>query len=188
MRGYNIYKRKVGFPVVRLLRRRGSFLVEASIALFLLVAIAFVLVEASLNMLQPRSWVMKQNLADAYLSKEVALMNRVDFDSIVDGSSSWGSGTMVHVGAAPLQIGTLPGFVSTDEGGVGRSFTANVYRMRLPLETSTSTPSFQVASGANVLSLSDLGIRAYKLQSHVVFSVDNGATQYVKTRTVVRSQ
>lgn len=45
--------------------RRGAFLVEGAIALFLLVAISFVLLEASLNILKPRSYVMQQNMTDA---------------------------------------------------------------------------------------------------------------------------
>lgn len=176
-------------------KSKGSFLVETSISLFVLVAIAVVLVDSSINILQPRSWVMKQNLADAYLSKEVAEANRVDFSSIGDGSfGGWGtpsatgagkdtiSGNMVST--ADVALGKLPGF--TLGTGNGRNFTGDVTRQVTALQTNGADGAFTPATNGGKLTLANLGIRAYRLQSHVSYTIDG--TVYVKTRTIIRSQ
>lgn len=155
---------------------------ESSISLFLLVAIALVLVTSSLNILKPRDWTMKQNLADAFLSREVALANRADFDSIHGGTSLWGA-----PGAATttndVVIGSLPGFTA---GGAGRPFEATVHRVIVPIQANAAIPDFSSGSATTPLSLADLGIRSYELHSHVVYTI--GGDSYVKSRTVIRSQ
>ena len=191
---------------------RGSFLIETTISLFVLVAIAIVLLDASFNILKPRTWTMKTNLVDAYLSQEVALMNSIDFDDIInpeidvnDDPTGWGSGSVsvaslanavpVTVDGTPggstdIVMGKLPGFSS---GGAGRDYTARVYRLRIipivnaaTIVNSTTAADFEPGAEGDPLTLADTGVNCYELQTHVVYTVGNDT--FVKTRSVIRSQ
>lgn len=184
-------------------QRRGSFLVETTISLFVLVAIAIVLMDASFNILRPRTWTMKTNLVDAYLSQEVALMNSLDFDDIAAGSDTsgvttgWGAGTTstaVLANAVVLNgtpMGKMPGFTAGPNNG--RDYTATVYRVRIIPQVSGTTivnsataADFEQDAAGQALSLADTGVNCYELQTHVVYTVGNDT--YVKTRSVIRSQ
>ncbi|GAA5497455.1 hypothetical protein Rhal01_03651 [Rubritalea halochordaticola] len=151
----------------RMRKRKGDFLIEGTIALFLLVSLAFLLLQSSLTILRPRSETIAHNMADAYLTFETALANRVDFDTIpVDGQ--WPlypafSQTQVNLGTMP-QSGVI--------------MTGDVRRTRMAYDWAPT--------GAGAIDFDTLGIQVWKLQSHLVYSV-NG-TQFVKSRTVVRSQ
>jgi len=181
-------------------------LIETSISIFLLSAIAIVLLDASFNILKPRVWTMKTNLVDAYLSQEVALMNSLDFDDIAtppvdaDGDpTEWGGGTTstaVLANAVPVTaadgtpnvvMGKMPGF--TAGANNGRDYTATVYRVRTIPAAAVVDPAlvadFQPGAGAQ-FSLEDTGINCYELQTHVVYEI--GGETYVKTRSVIRSQ
>lgn len=172
---------KLGIKKTRRLLPRGSFLIESTVSLFLLVVISLVLVDASFNILAPRTWTMQQNLVDAYLSQEVALANREPFSSIENGASAWGAGA--NVPTAAVTVGRLPGFVA---GGVGRNYNVvSVNRIRVTNQANNAVPGFKPTAGA-FFQLSDLGIRSYALQTHVVYTLNNQT--YVKSRTVIRSQ
>jgi hypothetical protein len=193
-------KKRLSDPKLRLMKaaqaspsikkRKGTFLVEASISLFILVAIAIVLADASLNILQPRSWVMRQNLVDAYLSQEVAEANRVDFGSIGNSTfDGWGTADAFNAAATltdarTVTLGLLPGF--TAGTGNGRVYEGQVRRQLTELQGAVATPDFRSNTDGGAVSLADLGIQAYKLQSHVSYVID-GQT-YIKSRTVIRSE
>lgn len=192
---------------------RGSFLIETTISLFVLVAIAIVLVDASFNILKPRTWTMKTNLVDAYLSQEVALMNNLDFADITAGTDSsgetagWGTGANITStaqsadavrvlaadGSFNVPMGKMPGFVAG--AGNGRDYTAEVYRVRIVpspwiSNTGVADPAavadFNKDAAATALTMADTGVYCYELQTHVVYTVGNDT--YVKTRSVIRSQ
>lgn len=183
-------------------KRRGSFLLESAISLFLLVSISVVLLNSSFNILKPRNWTMKQNLVDAFLSQDVALANRIDFETIATGgtvnvlvpgeaatrATGWGNGAAAAAAIANattqtnVTMGLLPSFTA---GGAGRPYTATVHRVRIPLQGNAAVADFAPANGAS-LTLADLGIRAYKLETHVEYTL--GGNTYVKSRTVIRSQ
>lgn len=184
-------------------QRRGSFLIETTVSLFVLVAISIVLMSASFNILQPRTWTMKTNLVDAYLSQEVALMNNLDFDDIAAGTDTsgvttgWGTGassTAALANAVVLNgtpMGRMPGFTAGPSNG--RVYNANVYRVRIipqvngaTIVNSTAVADFEQSSTGQALSLADTGVNCYELQTHVVYTVGNNT--YVKTRSVIRSQ
>ena len=184
-------------------QQRGSFLIETTISLFVLVAIAIVLLDASFNILKPRTWTMKTNLVDAYLSQEVALMNNLDFDDIAAGTdtsgvtSGWGIGNTSSADltkAVTLNnavMGKMPGF--TAGAGNGRDYVANVYRVRnIPqvsgatIVNSSTAADFGTGDAGQALTLADTGVNCYELQTHVVYTVGNDT--YVKTRSVIRSQ
>lgn len=148
--------------------RRGGFLVEGAIALFLLVVISLVLLESSLNILKPRSYAMMQNMTDAYLSYEVAYANRVDFDGI-STSGEWPVSPAYS--ESTVTVGTIPG---------AGQVTATLKRTRV-------APERMTAEGSDpILDLDDLGIEIWELQSHLVYSI--GSDEFYKSRTVVRSQ
>lgn len=184
-------------------QRRGSFLIETTISLFVLVAIAIVLVNASFNILKPRTWTMKTNLVDAYLSQEVALMNNLNFDDIAAGTDTsgvttgWGTGassTAILASAVVLNdtpMGKMPGFTAGSNNG--RAYNANVYRVRIipqvngaTIANSTAVADFEQSAAGQALSLADTGVNCYELQTHVVYIIGNDT--YVKTRSVIRSQ
>ena len=146
---------------------------------------------------------MRTNLVDAYLSKEVALMNSLSFDDIVAGTDSsgvtggWGTGTGSVASLAQANVlnarvmGKMPGF--TAGLNQGRNYTATVYRLRLiplvdgaQMNNTVAAPSFRDNPTANTLKIEDAGIKCYELQTHVVYQVGNDT--YVKTRSVIRSQ
>jgi len=179
-------------------QRRGSFLIETSISIFLLSAIAIVLLDASFNILKPRVWTMKTNLVDAYLSQEVALMNSLDFEDIADGTDdageriNWGDGatsTAVFANAVQLDdvvMGKMPGFTAGADNG--RDYPATVFRVRVIPDTAKDNPTTAAdfipeATGFN---LKNTGVHCYELQTHVVYEI--GGETYVKTRSVIRSQ
>ncbi len=152
-------------------RRAGSFLVEGTVALSLLVAIAIILLSLSIDVITPRVWVIRQNLADAYLTREVALGNSMDFDIIAGRDAATPSPWPVfpaNTVTNNVVIGTLNN---------GQNVTATLTRTRI-LRNSPGTPQF--------LSLTDLGISMWELQSHLSYTI--GGDTYVKSRTMVRTE
>lgn len=155
-------------PFRRKRLRKGSLLIEGSLALSLIVAISLILLDASINVLKPRVYTIHQNMSDAQISYEVAYANRVDFDSISSGSSEWPLYPATK--DSTVTIGTLPG---------GIDVTAEVKRFRKSLTRTT-------AGAEPVLGLGDLGIEVWELQSVLAYKV--GGKEYVKACTVIRSQ
>lgn len=149
-------------------QRRGSLLIEGTAALALLVGISLVLMNASINVLKPRLYTIHQNMSDAQISYEVAYANRVDFDTIASGDSEWPLYPASNT--STVTIGTLAG---------GKEVTAEVKRFRKSIS--------RTASGGNpVISLADLGIEVWELQSVVIYKI--GGKEYAKACTVIRSQ
>lgn len=157
-----------GIHFQRCTPRRGSFLIEGTLALSLIVAISLILLDTSINVLKPRIYTIHQNMTDAQISYEVAYANRADFDSLSESSSEWPLYPATK--DSTVTIGTLPG---------GQDITAVVKRFRKNLTRTTY--------GAQpVLGLSDLGIEVWELQSVLVYQI--GGKEYVKACTVIRSQ
>ncbi|SHJ72469.1 hypothetical protein SAMN02745181_2445 [Rubritalea squalenifaciens DSM 18772] len=148
-------------------KRKGDFLVEGTIALFVLVSLMLVMLQGSLTIVKPRAQTIGHNMADAYLSYELAYANRVDFDSISD-SGEWPEYPLYQ--ETQVNLGTLP--------NSGIVLTGDVRRTRSAYDW---TPT-----GTGAISFTDLGIQVWKLQSHLVYTV-NGDT-FVKSRIVIRSQ
>lgn len=150
--------------------RRGSVLVEAMVALLILSIVGLVVFKGSINILAPRQWTLVQNISDSYLSYEKAYAQRIPFEEFTAAGSPW----PVYPAKADttVTLGTLPG---------GRTLDATVVRTRIP--DSNNLPAFG-GSGTTESNPSEMQI--WKLQSHVVFNVAN--RQYVKSRTIVRSQ
>ncbi len=152
-------------------KRRGSLLVEATLALGLLIAIALILVKLSLDVLVPRTWVIRQNLADAYLTFEVAQGSSIDYDVLVDrdpGTPSPWPEFPANTVIPNVTIGTLNN---------GQPVTGTLTRTRIQ-KTSPAV--------GNLLSMESLGIEMWELQSHLSYNI--GERTYVKSRTIIRTE
>ncbi len=150
--------------------RRGSVLIEAIIALSLLLVVSLVILKGTMNILAPRQWTMVQNVSDAYLSYEKAFAQRIPFESLTDSSSPWPVYPAKSEG--PVTLGTLPG---------GRTLTGNVIRTRMPDDN--NLPAF---GGNATTATNPAEMQTWILQSHVTYTISG--RDYVKSRTIVRTQ
>jgi len=150
--------------------KRGSVLVEAIIALSLLLVVSLVILKGTMNILAPRQWTMVQNVSDAYLSYEKAFAQRIPFESLTGSSSPW----PVYPAKSEdlVTLGTLPG---------GRTLTGNVIRTRIP--DGNNLPAF---GGEATKATNPAEMQTWILQSHVTYKISG--RDYVKSRTIVRTQ
>jgi type II secretory pathway pseudopilin PulG len=159
-------------------RRRGFLLVEAMISLSILTVIGLVLLKLSMNILAPRQWIMQQTLADAYMSQERATAERIPFATLTGAASPWPN--FAAAGATSVipaqQIGALP-----DAAAVGRPVFGTVTRTRFH-----DPNNLPINGGTGTLVENPASMNIWKVQSVLTFRV--GANQYVKSRTVLRSQ
>lgn len=140
--------------------------------MILLGAIALTLFKGSLNMLSPRQSTLAQNITDAYMTFEKAQAERIDFvvlTSDTDPNNLW---TLTPTTEADVNIGNLPG---------GQAIRGNVIRVRIP--DPNNLPAFG-GTGDSVTNPS--GLQTWQLQSHLTYTI--AGRQYVKSRTVVRTQ
>jgi type II secretory pathway pseudopilin PulG len=162
------------FPDVSAFRksrsRRAFVLIEATLSMAILTIVGLVLLKLSLNVLHPRQWALQQTVTDAYMTYERAYAQRVSFESITSSTSPW----PIYPDASEetIELGRLPG---------NRPITGTVFRSRtadpgnLPKDGGTGT------TGSN-----PAGMKVWRLQSVVSYQI--GGRQYIKSRTVVRSQ
>ena len=150
--------------------KRGSVLVEAIIALSLLLVVSLIILKGTMNILAPRQWTMVQNVSDAYLSYEKAFAQRIPFESLTGSSSPW----PVYPAKSEdlVTLGTLPG---------GRTLTGNVIRTRMP--DGNNLPAF---GGEATTATNPAEMQTWILQSHVTYRISG--RDYVKSRTIVRTQ
>lgn len=132
--------------------------------------VSLVLLKGTMNILSPRQQTLIQNVSDAYLTYEKAYAQRIDFDELTGNSSPW----PVYPAKAEesVTMGTLPG---------GRTLTGTVIRTRIP-----DTNNLPAYGGTGDSSSNPAGTRTWKLQSHLTYFISD--REYVKSRTVVRSQ
>ena len=150
--------------------KRGSVLIEAIIALTLLLVVSLVILKGTMNILAPRQWTMVQNVSDAYLSYEKAYAQRIPFDTLTDASSPWPVYPAKSEG--PVTLGTLPG---------GRTLTGNVIRTRTP--DANNLPAF---GGDATTATNPAEMQTWILHSHITYMISG--REYVKSRTIVRTQ
>lgn len=150
--------------------RRGSFLVEAVIAMILLVSIGLVLFKGTLNVIAPRQWTLSQNITDAYLTYEKAYAERVEFTEITDAASPWP--IYPSKSSSTVTLGTLPG---------GRSLTGTLIRTRI-----ADTNNLSTFGGSGDIASNPSEMQTWKLQSHLLYTI--AGRDYVKSRTIVRTQ
>lgn len=150
--------------------RRGSILLEVTYAMTVLTALALILLKLSINITAPRQWTLQQTVTDAYMSFEKALAQRMPLDSLLAVDSPWPANPATNTITAV--VGRLPG---------GAPINGQVTR------TMFADPNNLVsAGGSGTPDTNPAGMRVYRFQSLLVYNV--GERQYVKSRTVVRSQ
>jgi len=150
--------------------RRGSFLVEAVIAMALLSTIGLVLFKGTLNIIAPRQWSLSQNITDAYLTYEKAYAERVNFSEITSTSSDWP--IFPAKSEFEVTLGTLPG---------GHEIKGTMIRTRIPDEN-----NLVAFGGIGDIDSNPSDMQTWKLQSHLLYTI--AGRDYVKSRTVVRTQ
>ena len=148
--------------------RPGSMLIEMTVALGLLVAIAYLLLQGTINIIPPRNWVIMQNVTDAYLTYEEAYARRISFDELTSDTSAWPTTAI----PAEVEIGKSPG---------GRTIKGTIIRTRVAYGNNITA-----TSDANDQALNPAKMETWKLQSHLTYSI--GGKNYVKSRTVVRTR
>ena len=136
----------------------------------LLSAIGLTVFKGTLDLMAPRQWVIYQNISDAYISYEQAYAERISFEELTDNASPWP--IYPATATSEVEMGKFPG---------GDPITATVIRTRIPDEN--NMPS---AGGTGNSTTNPSEMESWQLQSHVTYII--GGKEYVKSRTIVRSQ
>ncbi|OYV05419.1 MAG: hypothetical protein CFE26_11700 [Verrucomicrobiales bacterium VVV1] len=145
-------------------------LVEATMALSILTILGLLLLKLSLNVLYPRQWTLQQTLSDAYLTYEIAYAQRIPFETLTGNSSPWPM--FPATATTTVEIGKIPG---------GRSVNATVVRTRI-----ADPDNYPIDGGTGTVSTNPSAMKVWEVQS--ILSYQIAGRNYVKSRTVVRSQ
>lgn len=145
-------------------------MIETMVSLSLLTMLGLVLLKLSLNVLHPRQWVLGQALSDAYLTYERAYAERIPFENLLANNSPWP--TFPATSATVVEIGRLPG---------NRIVTGTVTRTRTP-----DAGNYPLDGGTGTVDSNPAAIKVWKAQSVLTYKI--GSLNYVKSRTVLRSQ
>lgn len=150
---------------------RGSALIEITMALSVLTILGLFLFKGSINALYPRQWSLEQTLSDAYLTYEKAYAQRIPFSDLTAAGSPWPVQPESSV-LEDVEIGRIPG---------GTPIYAKVIRTRIP-----DTNNYASDGGSGTTVTNPSAMKVWKVQS--ILSYQIGDRNYVKSRTVVRSQ
>ena len=150
--------------------RRGSLIVELAMAMALLTAIGLVVFKGSLDLMAPRQWTIYQNVSDAYITYEEAYAERISFDELTDTDSPWPIYPLSTT--SEVEIGKFPG---------GNPIMAKVIRTRIADPNNLPT-----AGGSGSITTNPSEMETWQVQCHLTYTI--GDNEYVKSRTVIRSQ
>ncbi len=150
--------------------RRGMMLLEATLSLSILTVVGLGLLKIAMNIVYPRQWVLQQTLTDAYLTYERAYAERIPFESLTANGSPWP--VFPTISTSTVEIGRLPGNTPL-YGTVKRTRVADP--MNYPIDGGTGTVASNPAA-----------MKSWKVQSVISYKV--GSRDYVKSRTVIRTQ
>jgi hypothetical protein len=150
-------------------------LLEAMVALSLLTCLGLVLLKLSLNILQPRQWIVKQTLSDAYLTFERARAERIPFESLVANDSPWPAYPTVTT--TTVTLGRLP----DTQVGAGTVVTGTLTCTRI-----ADPGNYPLDGGTGTIDTNPAAIKVWKAQSVLTYTI--GSRTYAKSRTVLRSQ
>jgi len=157
----------------------GSMLIEMTIALGLLTAIGLILLKGTIDVMAPRNWIIVQNMADSYLTYEEAYARRVSFDEFTDDASDWAEfdpdTSDAPTNEIDVEIGKVPG---------GTAISGTLTRIRIA--DSLNIPNPNDTDYATNLRANPAKMETWKLQSILSYTI--GGKDYVKTRTIVRTQ
>jgi|MEHZ01.2.fsa_nt_MEHZ010378047.1_2 hypothetical protein len=144
-----------------------------TVALSVLATIGLVVMKSSLDLMVPRQWIIYQNVSDAYISYEQAYAERISFQQLTDASSPWP--LYPDHSTTEIEIGKLPG---------GHPLMATIIRTRIPNENNIPDPT-DIDYDAKLLN-NPSEAETWQIQSHLTYKI--GQDEYVKSRTIVRSQ
>jgi len=145
-------------------------LVELALALGLLTSIGLVVFKGSLDILAPRQWIIQQNMSDAYLTYEEAYAQRISFEQLSGAGSPWP--IYPEKLTTEVELGKFPG---------GRPIMAEITRTRIP--DSNNLPEYG-GTGTGATHPSEM--QTWQVQSHLSYQI--GTNEYVKSRTIIRTQ
>lgn len=145
-------------------------MLEAAYALSFLTALSLVLLKLSINITHPRQWTLQQTVTDAYLTYEKAWAQRLPYSDLLADDSPWPA--YPAKSEVTVELGKLPG---------GAAIEGRVIRTRIPHED-----NFPVDGGSGTTADNPAGMKVWNFQSLLVYEI--GGRDYVKSRTVVRSQ
>lgn len=168
------FARKAPFRKARC--ARAFALIEVTMSLSLLTLLGMTLLTLSMNVLRPRQWTVNQSLAEAYLTYERAYAQRLPFETITaaPGSTTPSPWPLYPARSTVnnVEIGRLPG---------NRIVRGTVTRTRFadPL-------NYPIDGGTGTTLTNPGAMKTWRLQSVLTYRI--GDRQYVKSRTVVRTQ
>ena len=143
---------------------------ETVITMVILTVVGLVLFKGALSTLAPRQWSLVQNVSDAYLTYEKAYAERIPFTDLTDTTSPWP--VFPDKTDQTVVMGTLPG---------GQGLTGRVIRTRKP-----DANNLPANGGSGTTATNPAEMQVWTLQSLVVYKINE--REYVKTRTIVRTQ
>lgn len=151
-------------------QRRGSALVELSLAVTLLLFVSLWVFRTNLQTIRPRNWAIVQTITDAYMTEHLAFSEAIDFDELVDPTSPWP--VAPDSISQQVTIGTLPG---------GQIISGTLVRTREPDANNL------IANGGSGDSNSNPArVESWHVQNHLTYNI--GGRSYVKSRTTVRTR
>lgn len=136
----------------------------------MLVFIGLILLKVSLDILVPRQWSLQQTVAEAYMTYERSVAERIPFESLLDTDSPWPA--FPDTDQETVAIGRLPG---------GNPIIGTITRTRIPSEN-----NYPIDGGTGTTDTNPAAMKVWKVQSLATYSI--GGRDYVKSRTVLRSQ
>ncbi len=145
-------------------------IVEMTVAMSLLATIGLVVLKSSIDLMAPRQWIIYQNVSDAYISYEQAYAERISFEELTKNGSPWP--LYPSRSTEEIEIGKLAG---------GHPIMATIIRTRIANEN--NLPS---TGGTGTVITNPSETETWQIQSHLTYTI--GDDEYVKSRTVVRSQ
>jgi hypothetical protein len=152
-------------PLIHMRRRwsrRGSVLVEASIALGAATLLSLLMMKATLLAIGGNDWTTMQTLTDSIITRETAMANRMPFADITSGGSLWPDVSQGVPASVSVELGKIMG---------GKAISGELTRFRVN-EADASDPEVNLA--------------VWRLHSVIKYKV--GEHEYVKSSSTLRSQ
>ena len=140
-------------------------MIEATVAISLLTVVALILLQLSLNVIQPRQYSLHQVLSDSYLTFERSMADRIPFEDLTSETSLWP--LFPGIQTTEVEIGKLPG---------GKPVLGKVTRTRFA----------DLQNLADDEATNPAGMEIWRVQSVLRYEI--AGRDYVKSRTFVRAQ
>lgn len=151
-------------------RKRGSAVLEITVALAALLILAVLLLKATLNVTKAQQWTIVQAMTDSFMTQETAVAKRAPFRDITGDAAGWPVTPTVNT--STVILGRLPG---------GSAITGTLQRSRVPDPNNLGSDW-----GTGTGETNPARMEIWQLQSYLTYEI--GGRDYVKSRTVVRAR